>query len=258
VILVVVKIVGFILKLAATILAKVLPVVIRFAGFLIGTLFSAIGKVIGIIIRIIKFSLDFWSAVARVIGRVREFAGTLQNLAQRGLNVVLDAVSALPGKIMALGGRFLDAGKSIIGKFVDGLKNAGGVVAGIAGNVWDALRGMINSAINQINDALSFTINTPGPDIHIDPPNIPTLAAGGIISRPTMALVGEGRESEAVMPLSKLSAMLDRERSAGAGGGRHVLHVYDRDNVLLGTMEAVADGRIHGTNQLAGETARAM
>jgi TP901 family phage tail tape measure protein len=90
---------------------------------------------------------------------------------------------------------------------------------------------------------------------------VPALAAGGVIARPTLALVGEGRESEAVVPLSKLSMMLDRERAAGAaagGAGRQVLHVYDRDNVLLGTMEAVADGRINGHAQLAGQTARAM
>jgi hypothetical protein len=73
----------------------------------------------------------------------------------------------------------------------------------------------------------------------------PQLASGGIITRPTLALVGEGRESEAVLPLSKLSALLDHERAASSGADRSTLHVYDRDNVLIGTMEAVADGRVH-------------
>ena len=39
--------------------------------------------------------------------------------------------------------------------------------------------------------------------------NIPTLASGGIVTGPTMALIGEGNESEAVLPLSKLNSMLN-------------------------------------------------
>jgi len=46
---------------------------------------------------------------------------------------------------------------------------------------------------------------------------IPGLAEGGIVTGPTLALIGEGRESEAVIPLSKLSAMMD-----GGGGSQRV------------------------------------
>jgi len=38
---------------------------------------------------------------------------------------------------------------------------------------------------------------------------IPMLAEGGIVTGPTLAMVGEGRESEAVIPLSKLDAMMN-------------------------------------------------
>lgn len=37
---------------------------------------------------------------------------------------------------------------------------------------------------------------------------IPELASGGIVTGPTLAMVGEGNESEAVMPLSKLESMM--------------------------------------------------
>jgi hypothetical protein len=40
-----------------------------------------------------------------------------------------------------------------------------------------------------------------------DVPDIPLLANGGIISSPTLAMVGEGGEPEAVIPLSKLAQM---------------------------------------------------
>jgi len=47
------------------------------------------------------------------------------------------------------------------------------------------------------------------------------LAEGGVVTGPTLAMVGEGSESEAVLPLSKLGGMLDRSFNAGSmsGGG---------------------------------------
>jgi hypothetical protein len=59
-----------------------------------------------------------------------------------------------------------------------------------------------------------FSIGVP------DIPKIPLLAKGGIITKPTLAMVGEGRESEAVIPLSKLNSMI----SGGANG--LVVNVY--------------------------------
>ena len=60
------------------------------------------------------------------------------------------------------------------------------------------------------------------------------MADGGIVTGPTHALIGEGNESEAVLPLSKLKGMLNTTFSAGAmsgggnaGGGQFVLRGQD-------------------------------
>jgi hypothetical protein len=59
------------------------------------------------------------------------------------------------------------------------------------------------------------------------------MAEGGIVSKPTFAMVGEGGESEAVMPLSKLDTMLGNAFSSGinsgnsANGGQFVLRGQD-------------------------------
>jgi len=45
------------------------------------------------------------------------------------------------------------------------------------------------------------------------------FANGGIVSKPTFAMVGEGGESEAIMPLSKLDSVLGNAFSAGANSG---------------------------------------
>ena len=62
---------------------------------------------------------------------------------------------------------------------------------------------------------------------------IPALAEGSIVTGPTLALIGEGRESEAVIPLSKLPQI------AGATGG--AVEVYGRlsgQDILLSTEKA--------------------
>jgi len=48
---------------------------------------------------------------------------------------------------------------------------------------------------------------------------IPMMATGGFVDRPTLAVIGEGREPEAVLPLSVLHGMLAEER--GADENRH-------------------------------------
>lgn len=64
-------------------------------------------------------------------------------------------------------------------------------------------------------------------------PNIPMLAQGGIVTSPTLAMIGEGGESEAVIPLSKLDSMM--------GGGRQNVIVHGRisgQDILLSSEKA--------------------
>lgn len=76
--------------------------------------------------------------------------------------------------------------------------------------MFDGLAGAFKSAVNQVIagwNNLSFSIpgfNPPGPGsfpgVSVGTPNIPYLADGGIVTRPTMAVVGEAGP-EAVIPL---------------------------------------------------------
>ncbi len=88
-------------------------------------------------------------------------------------------------------------------------------------NIWNTiinnLKSDINSAISLVNDLISAVdslhinipsitipgtkIGTPALNIGFDIPQIPHLATGGIVSVPTVALIGEGGP-EAVVPLS--------------------------------------------------------
>jgi SLT domain-containing protein len=48
-------------------------------------------------------------------------------------------------------------------------------------------------------------------------PDIPMLAEGGIVTQATLAMIGEGNEPEAIIPLSKLGSM-----GFGGGGGNNI------------------------------------
>jgi hypothetical protein len=51
----------------------------------------------------------------------------------------------------------------------------------------------------------------------INIPLIPKLAEGGIVDKATLAMIGEGKSAEAVMPLDKLpSLMAEAMKDAGA------------------------------------------
>ena len=62
--------------------------------------------------------------------------------------------------------------------------------------------------------------------------SIPFLAEGGIVTSPTLAMIGEGREAEADIPLSKLPQM------AGAGGTVTVVGKLSGQDILLSSEKA--------------------
>jgi len=137
-----------------------------------------------------------------------------------GAASVVNWIKGIPGRILGLGASFSRVGKSLITSFINGMKGAGGLISDIAGNVWNAVKGLLNDAIGKINSALEFKISLPGPDIHINPPNIPKLWTGARVTRPTLAMIGDGREPETVMNDTMLSKALERAARDGVGGRR--------------------------------------
>lgn len=102
----------------------------------------------------------------------------------------------------------------------------GGKVSAVWQGIKSAVKSGINSIINFINSGIgklnNFHVNVPkgvpgigGKSFGLKIPTIPTLATGGIATGPTLAEIGEGGEPEAVVPLTKLSNMLN----GGVGGG---------------------------------------
>lgn len=142
---------------------------------------------------------------------------------------------------------------------------AWGNVVSIFGNVFGELANIakapINAVISVINMALSkineMKISIPdwvpgvgGKTLGFNIPQIPMLATGGIATAPTLAMVGEGGEPEAVLPLSKLAQLLDdwekKPKPGSAGGGESIVFspVFNFYGGTPSREEAIEAGRV--------------
>lgn len=138
-------------------------------------------------------------------------------------------------------------------------------VVAIFGNVFGALANIakapINAVISVINMVLSkineMKISIPdwvpvvgGKTLGFNIPQIPMLATGGIATAPTLAMVGEGGEPEAVLPLSKLAQLLDdwdkKPKPSSAGGGESIVFspVFNFYGGTPSREEAMEAGRV--------------
>lgn len=133
-------------------------------------------------------------------------------------------VDVAKGIIKALGG-IVDF---IAGVFTGDWKKAWNGIKDFFGGIWDGIVALFKGAINVIIDAMNWLIrqlnkvriDMPGwvedltgwKGFGINIPEIPRLAKGGLVTAPTLAMVGDNPHAsvdpEVVAPLSKLQEML--------------------------------------------------
>jgi hypothetical protein len=187
---------------------QIMEAVINIFNFIVGFLFFIMNKFLDIV----KFFLPFITGLFEVafIFIKRTF--------ENGLKIVM-------GIFKIFAGVFTGDWK----KVWEGVKD---VFSGIFSQVANIFKTVINSILNQINFVTgkisNIKINIPKVNIPLIGevgggsigmpaiPKIPLLADGGIINKPTLAMIGEGGESEAVIPLSKLAGL----------SGNNQTHIY--------------------------------
>lgn len=188
----------------ANIISKLSPI-ITLIGTLVSTLIDTLSPAISFIANLI---------------------GTVLNVAFEAIGPVIDSVTVVFGGLIdfisnIFAGNWSAAWDSIVGVF----GNIFGGIVNIAKVPINAVISAINWVIEKIN-SVSFDIPDwvpliGGTHFGLSIPTIPLLASGGIATAATLAMVGEGAEPEAILPLSKLAEMLD-----GGGGG----DTYNNDN----------------------------
>ena len=128
-------------------------------------------------------------------------------------------------------------------------------ITGIGSNLWEGLktgltsvigflRNSLNGLIGLFNKPIEFFNNNNGPLPNIPLiPDIPALAMGGIVTRPTLALIGE-RGPEAVVPLSGAGAR-------GFGGGTTIIvntgqSISSKDDIAREIRKIMREGAQRG------------
>lgn len=189
-----------------------------------------------------NFILGVWENIQSAFGSLvawfgqkkEEIVGFFQGIPQFFGQVFSDAWGAITRAFSGVASFFSGIWQTITGVFTTigtSIANAisGAVKSGING-VISLIENTINSAIGLINGAIGLINKIPKVNIStITPLSLPRLAKGGIVDSATVAMIGEGSSSEAVIPLDELWKRLDKmtESITGAGGGSPiVVNVY--------------------------------
>lgn len=151
------------------------------------------------------------------------------------------SVSAARENVKAIFANIIDFVQNVFaGNWSAAWDNIVAIFGNVFGMIVNLAKAPINGVISAINWVLekinSISVTIPdwvpgvgGKTLGFNIPTIPALAAGGIATAPTLAQIGEGGEPEAVLPLSKLAALLDEwtkpkpTPGGGTGGGETVV-----------------------------------
>ena len=194
--------------------------------------FGIRSALVGAFQAVLDFVLDHWQLIATIISGPFLLVVALATDLFGIRSAILGALGEVWDRLSGWGGDVLTFFQDLPGKLKSGFGDGFDFI-------WQAFRGAINSMINAWN-SLEFdmpSVNTHIPGVgtvggfSIGTPDIPTLGGGGVVMRPTLALIGEAGP-EAVIPLS---------RAGGAMG--LTLHIH---------------GNIYGVDDLVREIDRSL
>lgn len=188
---------------------------IMFVVGLVLMAFDAMGiDLIAVFQRIGETLKQWWESTKAVFGAAMEFLKGLWMIAWTAISAVVAPIWNAISVVITKGWDFL---KNMFKLATDALKKAWeGMWQGMGGivtTVWEGIKNTVLASLNWIVDKINSMIRAvnnvasrgaKGLGISIPSiPEIPRLAEGGIVTRPTLALIGEAGP-EAVVPLSRM------------------------------------------------------
>jgi tape measure domain-containing protein len=157
-----------------------------------------------------------WAGIKFVFEKIAGFVvpiwqgiwDAVQRAVQAVVGWITPKLTAVKDFIVGVFTTVKDKVTGIWGSITGVIQRAADVIAGIGQGIWNGLKGtinfgigMLNTAIRGFNGLIGAVNKVPGVNVSTIP-EIPKLADGGIVTRPTLALVGEAGP-EAVIPLSR-------------------------------------------------------
>ena len=191
----------------------------------IGAVFSFIGGIISAYINV--YIAIFQIAIAAIMGVWHLITGFIQMEITGWGNIIRGIIGIVSGVFSAAVNTVQGIWGGIAGIFSRAVGAIGGVLGGVVGAITAPFRAAFNGIATLWNNTvgkLSFTAPSWVPGIGgkgFSMPHIPLMAAGGIVSSPTLAMIGEGRGPEAVVPLDKIGQFV-KDVSGGAAGSTQI------------------------------------
>lgn len=188
---------------------------------------TILGVIRGVITTITGLITGDWSRVWEGIKSV--FSSIWEGIKSQAsiyMNALKGTISNILNGIKGVWEGVWNGIKSFVETIWDGLvgiwDNGVSTVSGIFERIGNAIKSPFETAFNSIKSLwnntvgkISFTVPDWVPGIGGKGWSAPKLAKGGIVTSATMALIGEGNEPEAVIPLSKLRQMLGGSLDTG-------------------------------------------
>mgnify|MGYP000321677136 FL=1 len=177
---------------------------------------------------------QIWTNFSNMVGNAIAAIGEKFPLLGAYLQGWWESIQAAVENVKAIFQNIIDFISNVFsGNWSAAWQNIVNIFGNLFGMIVNLAKAPINGVISAINWVLSkinsISVTIPdwvpgvgGTTLGFNIPTIPQLAEGGIATSPTLAEIGEGGEPEAVMPLSKLAAMLDewiRKPKPSGGGG---------------------------------------
>lgn len=156
----------------------------------------------------VKMIVDHWQIIKdffwRLPGEIRNFLGNIVDIITWPYRVAANAIVAMFDPIKDWFWRFPGLIRGFFGTLAD-------IITYPFRIAFDAIRWLWNSTVGGFN----FTVPSWIPGLGGKTFGIPRMAAGGIVTRPTVAMIGEAG-AEAVIPLDRFGAM----------GTTYIVNVY--------------------------------
>jgi phage-related protein len=167
-------------------------------------------------------------------------------------SVFANAWSAIKSKFSSWGSFWSGLWSSVRNKFSSIGSAVGNALSGAVRRGVNAVIGkvesVINGAISLINGAIALADKiVPGKLGRVKRVYLPRMAEGGIVDSATIAMIGEGKSSEAVIPLDELWKRLDKMAASIAGSGDGspvVVNVYGAAGQNVNELAAAVAARL--------------
>ena len=178
---------------------------------------------------------QIWTSFSNMVGNAITAIGQKFPLLGAYLQGWWESIQAAVDNVKAIFQNIIDFISNVFsGNWSAAWQNIVNIFGNLFGMIVNLAKAPINGVISAINWVLSkinsISVTIPdwvpgvgGKTLGFNIPTIPQLAEGGVATSPTLAEIGEGGEPEAVMPLSKLAALLDeytKKPKPTGGAGR--------------------------------------